>query len=980
MYLKGSHFDMAARLAEEMGDLASASLYYLKAGDLKAAGEMELRQENKEKAAWMFSRGREHARAAELFESLEQHEKAAEQYDKGGFAEKAALLYVRAEKHMTAALLFERLIAAASGDDPGGYRSDADRNALLRYHRFCGELFVKAGVPARAAPHFEAALMPEQAANAWHLTGQVEKAADLYLKLQRPEEAARILREAGKAVDTLSPAVQAELLQRQGRHREAAGVFEKAGSLFRAAEAWKEAGDLSKAAALFEKEGELEQAADLYVKAGALPEAARLYEAERDWRNAIDLFRRAGKIEDAARVCLKAGDPIAAARLYYERKDFDACIKALQKVGPDHPDYRKASYLLGKIFADQGMPTLAIDKFTAAIGDEEVSDETVLLYYSLALAHETNLRPREALAVYQKIVAFDYSYKDSTARMKAIESQPIITLGARGGAKTAASESGWAEPGRYRVEASIGAGKLGEVLRGFDTALGRPVAIRRLTEGPGETGKVERLLKEAALTAQLRHPNVVATYDTGADGQGSFIVTELAKGKTLRALLKEKVRFEIHRILDIASQILQALDHAHEKGVLHRNLRPENVFITEDDKVAVADFGLSVRLGDLTTQELSTGRLIQYTPPEVLLKERVDHRSDLYAFGVILYEMVTGHPPFEGSDVGHAIVHAAVPMPGPGERTIPDFLKAVILVCMEKDKEKRYPGAKAIIEDLKLEEVVPGMVVADRYEVLAEVGRGGMGTIFRARDVELDETVALKFLTGDIGPDLVARFVQEIKAARKVTHPNVVQVFTLEKWRDHRFIVMEYIDGVPLPRWLTRSPIPMRSDRLRLALQIASALEAAHHVGIIHRDIKPENILVTAKGEAKVLDFGIARLESPAHALTSTGTVVGSPMYMSPEQIQSVAVDRRSDIYSFGAVLYFLFTGVEPFAGKDLQEILMKHMRGRPAPPLEIDPSLPRPLSDAILRALDTDRDRRFQSATDLAAALSHALQQTTAA
>jgi serine/threonine protein kinase/tetratricopeptide (TPR) repeat protein len=979
MYLQGSHFDMAARLAEEMGDLASASLYYLKAGDLKAAGEMELRQENKEKAAWMFSRGGDHIRAADLLESLEQYEKAAEQYDKGGFIEKAALMYVRSEKHMTAALLFERLIAAGR-DETGAYRSEAERASLLRYHRFCGELFVKAGVPVRGAPHFETALMSEQAANAWHLAGQVEKAADLYLKLQRPEEAARILREAGKAVGSLAPAVQAELLQRQGKHREAAEVFEKAGSLFRAAEAWKEAGDLKKAAILFEKEGELEQAADLFVKAGALPEAARLYEAERDFRNAIDLYRKAGKVEDAARVCLKAGDPISAARLYYERKDFDACIKALQKVGSDHPDYRKASYLLGKIFAEQGLPTLAVDKFNAAIDGEEVDNDTVLIYYSLAVAHEANLRPREALTAYQKIVAFDYSYKDAMARMKAIESQPIITLGTRGGAKTAATESGWAEPGRYRIEASLGAGKLGEVFRGFDTALGRQVAIRRLGEGPGEAGKVERLLKEAALTAQLRHPNIVATFDTGADGQGSFVVCDLARGKTLRTLLKEKVRFEVHRILDIASQILEALDHAHEKGILHRNLRPENVFVTDDDKVAVSDFGLGVRLGDLTTQELSTGRLIQYTPPEVLLKDRVDHRSDLYSFGVLLYEMVTGHPPFRGSDVGHLQASAPVPMPGPGERPIPDFLKAVVLVCMEKDKEKRYPSARAIIDDLKLEEVVPGMVVADRYEVLAEIGRGGMGTIFRARDTELDETVALKFLTGEIGPDLVARFVQEIKSARKVSHPNVVQVFTLEKWRDYRFIVMEYIDGVPLPKWLTRSPIPMRSDRLRLAQQIASALEAAHHVGIIHRDIKPENILVTAKGEAKVLDFGIARLESPAHTLTATGTVVGSPMYMSPEQIQSLQVDRRSDIYSFGAVLYFLFTGVEPFAGKDLQEILMKHMRGRPAPPLEIEPSLPRPLSDAILRALDPDREKRFQSAADLAAALSHALQQSSAA
>ncbi|HEU4403325.1 MAG TPA: protein kinase, partial [Candidatus Polarisedimenticolia bacterium] len=890
MYLKGSHFDLAARLAEEMGDLPSASLYYLKAGDLRAAGEIELRQENREKAAMMFRRAGDHIKAAELYDALDLFEAAAEQYDKGGFREKAALLYVKAGKHLAAASLFQALIEAAKRDEPGNFRTESELASLLKYHRYCGELLLKADQPERAAPHFEAALLPEQAAYAWQRAGQVEKAADIFLRLQRPEEACTILRAAGKEISSLAPGVQAEILGRQGKHHEAAELFEKAGSLYRAAEAWKEAGDLARAASLFEKEGEMEQASDLYVRAGRPAEAARLLEGARDFRNAAELYRKAGRTEEAARVLLKAGEPVAAARLHYDRKEFDSCIKALQQVGPDDKEYRKASFLLGRIFAEQGLHTLAIDKFTAAAAGEEVNDETVLVYYSLAVAHETNLRPREALAVYQKIIAFNYGYKDALARMKAIEDQPLKTLGSRGGARATTQESGWAEPDRYRIEGSLGAGKLGEVFRGTDTTLGRPVAIRRLSEGPGEAGKVDRFLKEAATAAQLRHPNIISIYDTGADRQGSFIVAELAEGKTLRTLLREKVRFEVNRILEIGGQILQALDHAHQRGILHRNLRPENIFIGKDDKVAVADFGLGVRLSDLSTQELSTGRLIQYTPPEMLLKDRVDQRSDLYSVGVILYEMAIGHPPFEGTDVGHQQAHAPVPLPGPGERPLPEFLKAVILRCLEKDRETRYPDAKSVLEGLTLKEVVPGIIVADRYEVLAEVGRGGMGAIFRARDVELDETVALKFLSGEIAPELLARFVQEIKSARKVIHPNVVQVFTLEKWRDHRFIVMEYIDGIPLPRWLARTPAPPRRERLRLSLQIAAALEAAHKAGIIHRDIKPENILVTGAGEAKVLDFGIARLETSGHTLTSTGTIVGSPMYMSPEQIQAQSV------------------------------------------------------------------------------------------
>ncbi|MFQ5876292.1 MAG: protein kinase [Acidobacteriota bacterium] len=979
MYLKGRHFDQAARLSEEMGDLPAASLCYLKAGDLTAAGEIELRLENRDKAAYLFSRCGRHDRAAEVFESLEQYEQAAEQYEKAGYRERAALLYVKAGTHVKAAGLFESIIESSGEDAPGSFRSEAERANRLRYHRYCGELLLKVEEPARAAVHFESALMLEQAAEAWRLAGKAERAADILLRLQKPDRAYAVLREAGKELSSLSPAVQAEILSRQGKHREAAGVLERAGSRYRAAEAWREAGEAIRAAELFEQEGELDLAACLFVQAGNFARAARIYEASRDYGNAAELFRKAGRPEEAARVLVKSGDPVAAARIHYERRDFDACIGALQKVGPDHPEYRKACFLLGRIFSEQGLHTLAADKFIAAIGGEDVGDETVLIYYSLALAHEANLRPREALRIYQKILSYDYGYKDVLARMRAVESRPLANLGARGAGRAADPESGWSEPNRYRIEASLGVGRLGEVFRAVDASLERPVAVRRLSEGPNEAGKADRFLKEAALTARLSHPNILTTYDTGADGEGKFIVSALADGVPLRKLLDRKVRFEVNRIVEIGRQVLEALAHAHGRGVLHRNLRPENIFVAEDDRVAVSDFGLAVRLSDLTTEELSSGHLIRYTPPEALLKERVDERSDLYAFGIVLYEMAVGRPPFVGKEVGHQQVRAEVPLPGRGERVIPGFLKGVILRCLEKDKERRYPDARAVLEDLRIREVVPGMLVSDRYEVLAEVGRGGMGTIFRARDVELDETVALKFLSGNIGSGEVARFVQEIKSARSIVHPNVVRVFTLEKWREHRFIVMEYIDGVPLQRWMERTPAPSRQDRLRLAAQLARALEAAHKNRIIHRDIKPENILVDVKGAAKVLDFGIARPMASGHTLTSTGTVIGSPMYMSPEQIQARPVDARADLYSLGAVLYFLFTGIEPFAGGDVQEILMKHLKGPPRPPHEIDPSIPRPVSDSIMRCLDPDPGKRFPSARDLAAALSSAARPSAA-
>jgi serine/threonine protein kinase len=1012
MYLRGGHYDLAAHLAEEMGDLASASLHYLKAGDLRAAADVELRLENRDKAAWLYSRAGHHARAAELFEALDQWIPAAESLERAGAGDKAAFLYMKGGQPFHAVRLFEALIQGATGSGSAAFQSEAEKADVVRWHRLCGELHMKLGKPLPAAPHFEAALLMDQAAQAWRKGGEAEKAAEILLRLQRPDDAWAALKEAGKDLSGVSPAVQAAILTRQGKHREAAEVLERAGTLYLAAEAWKQAGDLLRAAQLLEKEGEIEHAADLYARAGHPAEAACLMEKGRDFTAAATLFQTAGRLEDAARMLLRAGDPLAAARLQYQRGDREGCIRALQQVTRESSEFRSASVLLGKIFAEQGLFTLAADKYLAALDGEGVSDETVSIYYALGRAHEANGRVKDAIRVYESILAHAYGYEDVLERMTSLKARgtgpqraeqpspgaaadaaspiaPTVNATAEARPRPAAPHDATAaktarsrpEPGarrdatRYVAGKSLGRGHAGEVFKGVDSVLGRPIAIRRIHEAEGEAGKAQRLMAAAADASRLSHPQIVPVYDTGTDDDGPYIVAGLADGPSLRSLLHAKVRFELHRIVDIGRQIAGALEHAHGRGVLHRNLRPENIYVAPGDRVAVADFGLSHRLSDLNPQELSSGLLIQYTAPEALMRGRVDVGSDLYALGIILYEMALGHPPFRGTDIGHQHVNDPVPLPGPGERALPDFLKKVVLRCLEKDRARRYPEARSLLEELVLREIVPGMVIGSRYQVLAEIGRGGMGAIFRAHDADLDETVAIKVLATDIDAETAARFLQEIKIARSVVHPNVVRVHTFEKWRDFRLLVMEYIDGVPLPHWMERVPKPERADRLHVALQAAAGLEAAHKAGIVHRDIKPENILVTAAGQAKVLDFGIARPEAAGATLTEKGLVMGTPRYMSPEQVQGQTVDRRSDIYSLGAVLYYLFTGVEPFVAQDVRQTMLAHLRPVARTPKAIDPTLPQALSDAIMTALEVDPARRFPTADAFAAALSRALQ-----
>src|SRR5258705_387781 len=204
---------------------------------------------------------------------------------------------------------------------------------------------------------------------------------------------------------------------------------------------------------------------------------------------------------------------------------------------------------------------------------------------------------------------------------------------------------------------------------------------------------------------------------------------------------------------------------------------------------------------------------------------------------------------------------------------------------------------------------------------------------------------------------------------RKISHPNVVKVYDLGTWKEHRYITMEFIDGMNLEQWVRLRPALDVSEAVGLLVSISRGMQAAHALGIIHRDIKPQNILLKDGKTPKILDFGIAR-GAGGSDMTTSGFVMGSPKYMSPEQVQAMPLDARTDIYSMGVLMYFVFTGREPFVGDTPSVIAYKHIGEAPRPPREINTALPEWLNDIILRALAKDREHRFASAAELASAL----------
>ena len=290
---------------------------------------------------------------------------------------------------------------------------------------------------------------------------------------------------------------------------------------------------------------------------------------------------------------------------------------------------------------------------------------------------------------------------------------------------------------------------------------------------------------------------------------------------------------------------------------------------------------------------------------------------------------------------------------------------------------KKAEEQTAATQKLDISTLKPGDVIEGRYKFIEKIGKGAFGTVLLVEDTVVDERLILKFLNPNVSQDeeMMKRFVHELRYSRKITHKNVIRIYDFLYMRGNYAISMEYFPSHTLGSEIVNEKPLALPRAIQYGCDLATGMAIAHQAGIVHRDLKPANILINNEGLLKIVDFGVAAAHKEGDTqLTKTGYVIGSPKYMAPEQILGKKVDERADIYSIGVILYEMITGVPPYSKGDHMSVMYQHVQGKAKAPIEVNPQLPKALSDLVAKAMSVDKLKRFQSMDELRAALEKVL------
>ncbi len=576
--------------------------------------------------------------------------------------------------------------------------------------------------------------------------------------------------------------------------------------------------------------------------------------------------------------------------------------------------------------------------------------------------------------------------------------------------------------GRYRVDRIVGQWGMGIVVAATHLKLGGQVALKFLLPDEGGGGRDDllaaRFLREAQLAVRIRSEHVGRVLDVGTNESGDpYLVMELLDGEDLGAVLRRRGALPVVEAVDYVLQACEAIAEAHEHGIIHRDLKPANLFAVRGADgwplIKVLDFGISKqpRTARGTTDESLPadtdvlGSPLYMSPEQIENPRAVDARSDVWSLGAILYRMLTGRSPFQ-ADAGTTFTQILSRSPAPLRDLRPELppgLDGLVMRCLERDLAQRVPSIETLAQGLlpfaphrprgrgwqkadstrsemarksersgdrpsgAVPSCRPGQVIGERFEIESQAGSGGMGVVYRARDLRSGAPVAVKVLHDRRG-EQEARFAREAQALARLDHPAVVRYVAQGATPEgDAFLAMEWLEGEPLAKRLSRNRLSVH-EAIALAFRLADALAAAHRAGMVHRDVKPSNVMLCG-GEltrAKLVDFGIARMFDRTK-LTETGAMLGTIGYMAPEQARGEReIDARADVFALGAVLFKCLAGRALFEGDEPLAILLRQTT-EDAPRLStVLHGVPPALDDLVARMLARSPAERLPDAVVL--------------
>ncbi len=499
---------------------------------------------------------------------------------------------------------------------------------------------------------------------------------------------------------------------------------------------------------------------------------------------------------------------------------------------------------------------------------------------------------------------------------------------------------------RYDVELLLGRGGMGAVYKGSQKALDRTVAIKIL---PAEMNDLDpnyasRFRNEAKAMAKLSHPGIVGVHDFGvADCGLLYFVMEFVEGVDVARMIREQGKLHGDHVKNVTMQVCDALEYAHSVGIVHRDIKPANIMVCYDGRVKVADFGLAkiAHGGDTSmTQGNSVLGTLHYMAPETLtLGTVLDHRSDIYSVGVMLYQMLTGKLP-----------QGMFEMPSTRVPGLDPKFDAIISQALREDRNQRYQSIGEVRD--ALDEIENSTITVStrsrlgsrmgRYKIISNaegrpvlLGSGSCGKTYKALHSMLGTTVALKVIHENLAHDqeVKQRFLNEAKAISALKHPHIAQLVDCDEHDGTLFCAMEFCDGGDLEKLVATRGALSDETVLQLGKQAARALAYVHDQGYLHRDLKPSNLMLSmadGKDEAnlKVIDFGLVKTLGQASGLTQRGQFRGTLLYTSPEQLREEELDERADIFGLGMTLWYLLVGGLPLANNST-EISTQRLSGK---------------------------------------------------